>query len=188
MNNSISFVCPKRENLKRDRTIGLVIFFAFLFINTFVCSVFAGQSSDIELVDGGIIRGEIISHRDGVYVVRSATLGTLRVNESDIRLIRPNVGSPPKQKTIKVPGGSVSPEIQALQKSMMNNKEIMDLIQSLQQAPEMQELLKSPDIIKAIQSGDISALMSNPKFIRLMENPKVKEIQKKVLTPDAVRK
>jgi len=188
MNNSVSFVCPKRGNLKRDRTIGLVIFFVFLFINTFVCSVFAGQSSDIELVDGGIIRGEIISHRDGVYVVRSATLGTLRVNESDIRLIRPNVGSSANKKTIKVPGGSVSPEIQALQKSMMNDKAIMDLIQSLQQAPEMQELLKSPDIIKVIQSGDISALMSNPKFIRLMENPKVKEIQKKVLTPDAGRK
>jgi hypothetical protein len=84
--------------------------------------------------------------------------------------------------------GAEGADIQALQKSMMDDQEIMDLIQSLQQAPEMQELLKSPDIIKASQSGDISVLMSNPKFIRLLDNSKAKEIQKKLLTRYADRK
>ena len=75
--------------------------------------------------------------------------------------------------------------MQNLQKSMVNNKEIMGLVVSLQNEPEMQALLKDPEIMAAVQSGDIGALMSNPKFLwKLLNNAKIQEIQKKVLSQD----
>jgi len=160
----------------------------FFILMTFSCNAFAGQFSEIELVDGGIIFGEIISHNDGVYTVRSNSLGTLKVKESEIRLIRLKSGSSTVKEIVGAPGGSVTPDIQAFQKSMMNDKEIMGLVLSLQKDPKMQELLKDPDIMKAIDSGDTTTLMSNPKFIELLNNPEIKEIQKKVLTPNRNRK
>ena len=162
------------------KIVGACFFFILM---TFSCNAFAGQLSEIELVDGGVIFGEIISHSDGVYIVRSNSLGTLKVKESEIRLIRLKSRSSTEKKIVSTPGGSVSPDIQALQKSMMNDKEIMGLVLSLQKDPKMQELLKDPDVMKAINSGDITTLMSNPKFIELLSNPEIQEIQKKVFAP-----
>ncbi|MBL6979322.1 MAG: hypothetical protein ISR61_10255 [Desulfobacteraceae bacterium] len=110
------------------------------------------------------------------------------MNESEIRLIRPQAGNSAKKEILRTPGGSVSTDLKTLQKSMMNDKEIMGLVLSLQESPEMQELLKDPDIMEAINSGDISALMSNPKFRKLLKNPEIEEIQKKMLAPGSDRK
>lgn len=148
------------------------------------CNVSAGQLSEIELVDGGIILGEIISHSHGNYIVRSNSLGTVKINESQIRVISLTSGSSTEKEIAHSPGQSLSPDIQSLQSSMMNNKEIMGLVMSLHNDPEMQALLKDPDIMAAVQSGDISSLMSNPKFMKLLNNAKIKEIQKKVLSQD----
>jgi len=155
------------------------------FLTALTCNVSAGQLSEIKLVDGGIILGEIISHSDGDYIVRSNSLGTLKINESQIRVIRPTSGSSTEKEIVNSPGQSVSPEIENLQTSIMNNKEIMGLVMSLQNDPEMQSLLKDPDIMAAVQSGNIAALMSNPKFLKLLNNAKIKEIQEKVLSQDA---
>ncbi len=154
------------------------------FLTALTCNVSAGQLSEIELVDGGIILGEIISHSHGNYIVRSNSLGTVKINESQIRVIRLTSGSSTEKEIVNSPGQSVSPDIQNLQTSMMNNKEVMGLVMSLQNDPEMQALLKDPDLMAAVQSGDISSLMSNPKFVKLLNNAKIKEIQEKVLSQD----
>ena len=148
------------------------------------CNVCAGQLSEVELVDGGVILGEIISHSNGNYIVRSNSLGTVKINESQIRVIRLTSGSSTEKEITHSPSRSLSPDIQSLQSSMMNNKEIMGLVMSLQNDPEMQALLKDPDIMAALQSGDISSLMANPKFMKLLNNAKIKEIQKKVLSQE----
>ncbi|MBC8179481.1 MAG: hypothetical protein H8E19_18915 [Deltaproteobacteria bacterium] len=172
----------------RHGSVKLLVTAVFFFLSALFCNAVAGQSSEIELVDGGVIFGEIISHSDGVYVVMSNSLGTVSVNESEIRLIRPQAGNSAKKEILRTPGGSVSTDLKTLQKSMMNDKEIMGLVLSLQESPEMQELLKDPDIMEAINSGDISALMSNPKFRKLLKNPEIEEIQKKMLAPGSDRK
>ena len=166
----------------------IVVICFFFILMALPCNAIAGQVSEIELVDGGVILGEIISHSDGVFVVRSNSLGTLNVNQSEIRLIRLKSPTSTEKENVSAPGGSVSPDIQALQKSMMNDEEVMGLVMSLQKDPKMQALLKDPDVLKAINSGDIATLMANPKFIELLNNPEIKEIQKKVLTPDPNRK
>jgi len=159
----------------------------FFFLASFSCNALGGQVCEIQLVDGGVILGEIISHNDGNYVVRSNSLGVLKVKESEIQVIR--FGSHPaddrskKKEIIDGPRKGVSAEMESLQESMMNDKDVMEKVMRLQNDPKMQELLKDPGFMKAINSGDIPTLLANPKFMELLNNPEIKEIQKEVLKP-----
>jgi len=71
-------------------------------------------------------------------------------------------------------------QTQALQQKMMNDKEIMDKIRSLENDPEFQKILEDPEVMRAVNSGDVAALMANPQFLKLMNNRTVQEITNKV--------
>jgi len=134
--------------------------------------VTAAEMREIELTDGTILTGEIVSLTGGVCTIRSATLGTVRVEESNIRTIRLKDSAGTSANT----GG----EIMSLQNKMMSDGEIMNMMQGLQNDPEFQEILQDPEIMKAVQAGDISALVANPKFMRLLNNLAVKDIKNKI--------
>ncbi len=130
----------------------------------------AGEVREIELIDGSIINGEVLSLSSGVYTIKSNTLGTIKLEEAKIRAIRaksPNAGAGP------------TGEVKALQGKMMSDPEIMSLIQSLQNDPEFKKALVDPEIMKAVKAGDVASLTANPKFLKLLDNATVQEIQKK---------
>ena len=131
----------------------------------------AAEMREIELTDGTIVTGEIVSLTGGVYTVRSATLGTLRIEESNIRTIRLKDSAGSSTNT----GG----EVMSLQNKMMSDGEIMNMIQGLQNDPEFQEILQDPELMKAVEAGDITTLVANPKFMRLLNNQSVKDIKNK---------
>jgi len=136
----------------------------------------AGELREIELKDGSLITGEVVSLSNGIYTIKSDTLGTLKVEESKVKVIR--LKSLPQS-----PGAAQSStggDVQSLQHRMMSDQEILGLIQSLQNDPEFKKLLDDPEIMKAVSAGDIAALSANPKFMKLLSNPTVQEIQKKV--------
>jgi hypothetical protein len=132
-------------------------------------SAFAGGLREIELRDGSIITGDVISLSNGIYTIKSESLGTVKIEESKVNVIR--------QKSSSQGAGD---EARSLQNKMMNDQEVMSLIQSLQNDPEFKKILEDPDVLKAVNAGDIPALMANPKFIKLLNNSTVQEIQKKV--------
>ena len=137
----------------------------------------AGEVREIDLSDGSVINGEVLSLRNGIYTVRSDTLGIVKLEESKVRAIRPRSpasGSQPAQSGIS------SGQAQSLQQKMMSDQEIMGLIQSLKNDPEFQKILEDPEIMKAVNAGDVSALAANPKFMKLLNNATVQEIEKKV--------
>lgn len=82
--------------------------------------------------------------------------------------------------TAQQTGPDIRGETQALQQQMMGNKEIMDLIMSLQNDPDIQKILQDPDIMKAVNSGDIATLMANPAFMRILNKKEVHEIGTKL--------
>jgi len=135
----------------------------------------AAEIREIEMSDGSVVTGEVLSLSKGIYTIRSDSLGTLKIDESKVRVIRP-------RSTSHSAGASqgAGSEVSSLQNKMMNDQEIMGLIQSLQNDPEFKKLLEDPEVMKAVSDGDIPALMANPKFTKLLNNSTVQDIQKKI--------
>jgi hypothetical protein len=142
----------------------------------FLCILFvqrasAGEVRVIELTDGSMITGHVLSLNNGVYLIRSDSLGTIKIEESKVRAI------------LSKPSGTKASSIQetgTLQEKMLNDKDILGLVQSLQNDPDFQKALEDPEIMKAVKAGDIPALTANPKFMKLLDNAMVKEIQNKI--------
>jgi len=155
---------------------------SFLFLLVILCgSLLASEVREIELTDGSVIHGEIVSFSGGLYTLKSSSLGTIQINESKIRVIRLKSHGAAEEELASPSKTSISKEVQAFQKLMINDKEIMDAILSLLNDPDFQEILQDPVIINAVNSGDIDTLISNPKFMKLLGNPKIQEIKKEVI-------
>jgi hypothetical protein len=153
----------------------------FFMLLVFFCgSLFAGGSTEVKLTDGSVISGEIVSFSDGVYTVRSGILGTIKINESKIEVIRLKSPGTTARKSVSPLKNSTNKKVHSIQESIMLDQNIMALIFSLQNDPDIQELLNDPAILNAVNSGDFTTLMSNPKFINILQNPTIQEIQKEV--------
>lgn len=134
----------------------------------------AGEVREIELTDGSILSGEVLSLSNGVYTIRSEAMGTVTVKDSSVRAIR-------RKSAVSSPPQDHAREIQSLQKQMMSDQEVMSLIEGLKNDPSFQSVLQDPEIVKAVSAGDIGALMANPRFLELMNNSTVKNIQQKMV-------
>jgi hypothetical protein len=156
-----------------------------LFLGSLSSAALAGGLSEIELLDGSKLYGEIVSVRKDIYRVESPSLGTIDIDSSKIRLIRLK----PTSAQTEAQTGGVSTgidsarrsEIEVLQKSMVSDQATMSLITSLQNDPEVQALLQDPAIMSAVTSADVTTLMANPQFLKLLQNPKIQEIEKKAI-------
>lgn len=133
-------------------------------------SAAAGELREIQLSDGSIVSGEVLSLSGGFYTIKSATLGTLRLEESKILVIRPKAS----------PQGSAGGDTKSLQEKMIRNQDIMSLIPTLQDDPDFKKIMEDPELMKAVAAGDIAVLMADPRFVKFLNNPTVQEIQKKV--------
>jgi hypothetical protein len=131
----------------------------------------AAETREIELNDGSVIMGEVISLSGGIYKVRSATLGTLLIEASKIRTIRLR-GS--------AAASDASGKIKSLEDKMLSDSELMDTIRALREDPDFQKILRDPEIMKAVQTGDIATLMRNPEFMKLLNKQAVQDINKKL--------
>ncbi len=157
------------------------IVYLFFLLGIFCTRATAGELRQFELNDGSVINGEIVSFKDGVYTIKSNTLGSIKIKESKIQTIRSKPQAEISERPEKQSNKSVSTQLQTLQKSMMDDEQVMNMIISLQNDPDFQEILKDPAIINAVNSGDINTLISNPKFMKLLNNPKFQKIKKEVV-------
>jgi hypothetical protein len=139
-------------------------------------AVGAGELTEIELIDGSIIHAEIISVTEGAYRVESASLGIMEIAEANIRAIRPGAGD----KLPDTAESALGAEMQGVWNSLLGDEEIMEMILSLEEDPDMQEVLNDPAIMRAVQAGDTEALISNPKFMKLLENSTIKKIHTRI--------
>jgi len=152
-----------------------------IMLRTFLLSLFmtavlaagsaAAEIKEIELTDGSIITGEVLSLSSGVYTIRTGSMGTLKIDEAKVRAIRPRGSSSSSPQ---------SGEIKALQDKMLTDREVMGKIESLKDDPQFMKMLEDPEIMNAVNNGDIASLMANPKFLELLHNPTVQDIKQKV--------
>ncbi len=120
----------------------------------------------ITLIDGTRIHAEVLSLHNGVYTVRSDTLGTVELARSKIVTI--------DQKNAKP--NETDHTYEALKADVMANPAAMNSIMALQNDPEVRALLSNPETLKAIQSLDLNALSNNPQILQFMQRPEVREI------------
>jgi hypothetical protein len=150
--------------------IGSVIL-VFLALAAAVTVVNAAETREIELTDGSVITGEVVSLSGGIYKVRSTTLGTLRIEASKIRVIRFQGSAAPSDAV---------GQVKSLEDKMLGDSEIIGAILALQNDPDLQKILQDPEIMKAVKTGDIAALMRNPEFMKLLNKQAVQDINKKL--------
>ena len=102
----------------------------------------AGSRGEIVLSDGSVIYGEILSVQNDVYTIQSSTMGVLTVDQSKIREIRFGSFSVDKAPASGLPKEGTHSEMQAIQKSLLGNEEILSIILGLQEDPEFQKLIR----------------------------------------------
>lgn len=134
--------------------------------------VTAGEVREIVLTDGTVMIGEVVSFDNGVYTVRTDSLGSITIDESKIQAIRQHGGP--------AATAGVNKEIRSLQERMIKDKEIMSMIESLRSDPDFLKALENPAIIKAVNEGDVGTLAANPEFLKLLQHSAVQDIKKKV--------
>ena len=141
-------------------------------------SCLSAETREIVLKDGSVISGEVIKFDGTHYTIQNSSLGKLTINSAEIAVIRTPVSKATNTTNESVT--TISPgDISGMQQQLMSNQEIMGLINSLQNDPQVQAILADPEIMQAISMGNIQALMSNPKFKALLDNPTIKSITEK---------
>ncbi len=150
-----------------------------LFI-AFCGSAFASEMMDFELTDGTVIHGRLVSFTNGVYTIKSKSLGLVKIGEEKVKTARRSGVAVSSPAAAQSAAGGYGSEIQGMVTKMQGDEEIMSLINALKDDPEMRALLNDSEVMNAISSGNLSALMANPKIMELLNNPKVRQIQKKM--------
>jgi ABC-type proline/glycine betaine transport system permease subunit len=138
----------------------------------------------IELKDGSRIQGEILGVDNGVYTVRSPSIGTVHVAQSNIARI---VYDGDSANGARVPGkssarddGSLTRDIQQLQTRLTQDPAMMQSIMSLQSDPQIQAILNDQAIVKAVQDGDYMSLLGNSKIQALESNEHLQQLLQQV--------
>jgi hypothetical protein len=166
---------------KRRAALKRIVILCLFFLG-FSAVVYCSQESKIELTDGSIINGEIVSYASGVYVLDTPAFGVISVESAKVSRIEPvnrQLSGIPAGPT--VPSASFSQsDINNYKQKIMNNPATASLIAGMAFDSRIQELAEDPQIQDAVKSGDIQALMKNEKFMNIVNNPKMQESIKKL--------
>ncbi len=160
------------------------------FVCAFLCGHALAENRLIVLKDGSQVQGKIVSFKDGVYVVRSSSMGELKLADHQVQSIstvepRLKSGSSaqavPRRQIVDTAKRSIaSGSIEQIQGQIASDPAVMSSIMALQSDPEMQALLAEPEVMRAIQTFDIDALSSNPRILKLMRSQKFREIESRI--------
>ena len=149
----------------------------FLFLWIVSSASHAGVVSQIQLLDGSLIQAEIISFSNGVYKLRSESLGTLSIAEDRVQSIRPNLPQiPGTPNQLQAADPAVGQKVQGLQQKLISDPTTMDMLLDLQSDPSMSSVLKDKELMRAIQQGNISKVVKNPKIKKLMKSKALEKV------------
>jgi hypothetical protein len=149
----------------------------FLFLWIVPSTSHAEVTSQVQLLDGTLIKAEIISFSKGIYKLRSKLLGVLLISEEKIQSIRSNqsegLGS---SKTSSAESSPKKLKIQGLQEKLTSDPKTMKMLMNLQNDPSMIEVLNDEDLLRAIQQGNLFTVIKDKRIQKLMKNKSVGDI------------
>ena len=130
----------------------------------------------LKLNDGSIVKGELISFVEGTYTLKSASLGLLKIESERVGAIESSVNPASYGGEVSNKHGNLSDIVSIL----TQDKDIMAMIMSLQNSPDMEAILNDAEVMQAIQTMNFEALEDHPKIKKLMQNSQIRAIQEKV--------
>ena len=144
-----------------------------ILITVFVSNLaYAGPQQNIELIDGSVVRAEVIALNNGTYTLRSDSLGEMQIAAAKIKSISASVGSD-VAATMRPPSAA---DLEGIRQSIVNNPSAMAKIETLQNDPLVQDILNDEATMRALSAGDLNTLMNDPKIKALMEHSTVRDI------------
>lgn len=179
---------PSRIDMKREpwRTltgramVGRAATLLVILLGAISVPAFAAELRQFTLMDGSVISGEIESVEGGIYAIKSPSLGTITIKDSEIRKIEMSSGTSAAERPPSAPGRVNHNHLEALQRRILSDDSIRNAAAALQGDPLFQDILNDPSIMEAVRTGNVQALEGNPKVLRLLDDPRVKEITKKL--------
>lgn len=132
----------------------------------------------IELNDGSRIAGEILSFEAGVYTIQSDTLGRLDIPDENIRAIRSDrlKAVPAGESLAPLPSPLSGAQFTELQSHILSDPNILTVVMSLQNDPQLLSILNDPVIMRAIAAGDLESLQSSPKILELEGHQTIQQL------------
>jgi hypothetical protein len=149
---------------------------SFLILFLSYINVLANEAQQIELKDGSIISGEIVSLSNGIYTIDSNSLGNIKIEKSKVRTIH----SKSYSRNSSILPTTVNNTVQTLQNTIMRQPDLIEMIMTLQNDPDIQMALQDSKVMSAVMSGNINALIDNPAFQKILENPRVQAISREI--------
>lgn len=144
--------------------------------------VLAGESR-IELDDGSVLIGEVSGFDNGGYLIRTDTLGQVRIEEARIMSIRPcspcdasGSGAARAAPVGAAAGASRQADLESMQKQLIADPQMMSSIMALQSDPKIRAALADPALLQGVLSGDLEALQQDPTFRSLLEHPAIQDL------------
>jgi len=186
--------CPRHN--RRLRTVALILAVLVLRTPGTRADERVERNAVIRLRDNTQVVGAILGIEDNAYLVRTQSLGTVRIRTGQIRMIefptspgpvaetedkagaesRPSTPMPPPPGGRGIPENNDISAIDSLVRKMLANGDVMKGVEQLRDDPAIKEILADREIIKALESKDILSLLGNRKIWGLLENPTVKKI------------
>lgn len=132
----------------------------------------------IELNDGSRIAGEILAFESGVYTIQSDTLGRLHIPDESIRAIRSDrpKAPPTVRSLVAVPSPLYGAQFAEIQSRMVNDPNLLTIVMSLQNDPQLLSILNDPVLMSAIAAGDLESLQSSPKILELEDHQTIQQL------------
>ena len=132
----------------------LVMLSLFAALN-FTHWVSADATRVIELSDGSRISGVIVEFENGTYTIQSEALGLLQLRDEQILSIHsPSQTSDQAESLdLEFPDRVTKSQIEHIQTRILAEPDVLALVMSLQQEPDVLAILSDPQIMQAIMSG-----------------------------------
>ena len=143
--------------------------------------------TEILLKDGSRIRGEVVSMSNGMYEIRTQSMGIIKLGSRQIQSIS-QAGSSggssamdtARETAQNLQNKMTSSTMESIQSTIANSPGLMNSIMSLQNDPKMQAILQDPELMKAVHNMDFKTLSNHPKMKALMNSQEVRAITNQV--------